>query len=78
MAEVFRINVDCLAEGQMLDVECAAYKGKCVVYVIKAGDMLATISAAFGTTVKAIVTLNNIQNPDRIMVGQKIVVPKVK
>ena len=54
MADVFRINTSALAAGSVLDVDCAAYKGKALVYVIEAGQTLTGIAGAFGTTVKVL------------------------
>src|SRR5690606_8892985 len=41
----------------------------------KAGDTLTKIANKFNTTVKAIADLNNIKNPNLIIVGQKIKLP---
>lgn len=42
------------------------------IYVVKKGDTLSKIAKKFGTTVDAIVKMNNIINPDLIIVGQKL------
>ncbi|MEI8334059.1 MAG: LysM domain-containing protein [Chloroflexota bacterium] len=34
-----------------------------------------TIAAQFGTTIKAIVEANGIADPNRIVVGQKLIIP---
>ena len=47
-------------------------KEKKVYHVIKSGDTLSEIAADYGTTVSAIVKLNNLKNPDLIYAGQKI------
>ena len=78
MADIFRVNTDWLAVGQMIAVDCAAFKGKCSVYTIEKGDTLVSIAGAFGVDMKVIVALNNIPNPNRIAIGQKILVPGVK
>lgn len=78
MADVFKINVDYIAAGQQIMVECAAYKGKCSVYILEKGNTLTSVAAAFGTSVKTIVALNNIPNPDRVAAGQKLIVPNCK
>jgi LysM repeat protein len=44
-------------------------------YTVKSGDTLYTIAIKFGTTVAAIATANNITNPNRISVGQVLVIP---
>ncbi len=43
-------------------------------YIVQQGDTLAKIAARFGTTVQALMRLNGISNPDRIWVGQRLIV----
>ena len=45
-----------------------------VVYIVKNGDTLSRIALRFDTTVQNLVILNNIQNPNLIYVGQKIII----
>lgn len=45
-------------------------------YVVRPGDTLARIAATYGTTVQAISAANNITNPNRIYVGQVLVIPR--
>jgi LysM repeat protein len=45
------------------------------VYVVRAGDTLQRIAARFGTTWQAIAAANNLTNPNRILVGQRLVIP---
>ncbi len=44
------------------------------VYVVKRGDTLGGIAARYGTSVAALMAANGITNPDRIYVGQRLVV----
>jgi LysM repeat protein len=44
-------------------------------YTVRAGDTLSGIAARFGTTVAAIVALNNITNPSLIHAGQVLKIP---
>ena len=44
-------------------------------YKVKRGDTLSAIAARFGTTVKAIVALNEIDNPSRIAIGSVLELP---
>ena len=44
-------------------------------YVVKRGDTLSEIALNYGTTVNAIVTANNIKNPNLIYVGQVLQIP---
>ncbi len=45
-----------------------------VTYIVKYGDTLSQIAHKFGTTVDSIVRMNNIENPNLIYVGQRIVI----
>ncbi len=47
------------------------------VYVVRAGDTLGGIAARFGVSVAAIARANNITNPNRIYVGQRLIIPGV-
>ncbi|MDX2138373.1 MAG: LysM peptidoglycan-binding domain-containing protein [Chloroflexota bacterium] len=46
-----------------------------VVYVVQRGDTLFRIAARFSTTVAAILRTNNLQNPNLIFVGQRLIIP---
>lgn len=45
-----------------------------VTYTVKKGDTLTAIAKAYGTTVSALVSLNNISDPDYIVVGQVLII----
>ena len=44
-------------------------------YIVQKGDSLGSIASRFGTTVQRLMDLNHISNPNRIVVGQKILLP---
>ena len=46
-----------------------------VVYVVRAGDSLASIARAYGVTVAALVEANGIEDPNTIRIGQKLAIP---
>lgn len=46
-----------------------------VVHVVQWGENLTGIAAQYGVTVEAIVAANNIANPNRIYVGQRLIIP---
>ncbi len=44
-------------------------------YTIKSGDTLTSIAIRFGTTVDALLQINNISNPNSIVTGQTLELP---
>ncbi|REK58968.1 MAG: hypothetical protein C6P36_02700 [Geobacillus sp.] len=50
----------------------AAKKEKPQIYIVQKGDTLTAIAKKFNTTVQHLVKLNNIKNPDLILIGQKL------
>jgi LysM repeat protein len=60
----------------IVDPAKPASDDQCVWVVVKGGDTLGKIAAANGTSVAVIVSKNQINNPNIIMVGQKLCVPK--
>jgi LysM repeat protein len=44
-------------------------------YTVKAGDTLSEIAAAHGTTTKALASLNNISDPNKVGAGRKLKLP---
>jgi LysM repeat protein len=44
-------------------------------YVIQVGDSLSGVADRFGVPVAAIVTANNLDNPDFVFVGQRLIIP---
>jgi LysM repeat protein len=44
-------------------------------YIVQPGDTLTSIALRFGTTQQALMTANNLSNPNIIYVGQKLKVP---
>jgi LysM repeat protein len=44
-------------------------------YTVKAGDTLTAIAIKFGTTVPKIVSANNLTDPNKISVGQVLIIP---
>ena len=45
------------------------------VYTVQSGDTLMTIGRQFGVTIEEIVAANGLTNPDRLDVGQQLVIP---
>ena len=45
------------------------------IYEVKRGETLGTIALQFGVSVEAIIAVNGITDPNRVSVGQKLVIP---
>jgi len=45
------------------------------VHIVQRGDTLYSIARRYGTTVSALVQANGLRNPNRIYVGQRLVIP---
>lgn len=56
------------------DSECKNYS--MVIYFVKHGDTLWEIAKKFKSTVEDIVTVNEIEDPNRIKIGQQLFIPK--
>lgn len=54
----------------------AAPSSRGIEHVIKPGETLYIISKAYGVSSKTIIDLNNIQDPNRLSVGQKLFIPQ--
>lgn len=48
---------------------------KTSVYVIRKGDCLSKIASRYSLSVAEVMTLNNISDPDKIRIGQKLILP---
>jgi LysM repeat protein len=45
------------------------------VYTVQKGDVLGAIASRYGVTVRAIMQANNLSNPDRLSIGQQLIIP---
>lgn len=50
-------------------------QGDQIVHVVQPGETLFVIAQRYGTTVAELVALNGLEDPDRIAVGQKLLIP---
>ncbi|WP_059170288.1 LysM peptidoglycan-binding domain-containing protein [Bacillus sp. FJAT-27445] len=48
------------------------------IHVIKPGESLWRISQIYGTALNQIVSVNELENPDRLVVGESLVIPETK
>lgn len=65
-------NPDKIYPGQKLRIPSAKHQPKATYYTVVKGDTLAEIAKHYNTTVRALVQLNHIKNPDLIYPGEKI------
>lgn len=56
--------------------EAPKKQGSTQHHIVKSGDTLFKIAQKYGTTVNKLVADNNIANPNRISIGQKVVIKK--
>lgn len=63
------------ATGGATETGGSTAAGQTSTYTVQAGDTLLSIARRFGTTVAELQRLNNITNPDKLSVGQKLIVP---
>lgn len=75
------LNPNRIYAGQRLAIPCGSPVPPSPVpggtyYVVRKGDTLAKIALAYGTSVWAIVSANNIPNPNVIYPGQRFFIPK--
>jgi LysM repeat protein len=45
------------------------------IYTVKSGDTMGAIATRFGVTVNAILEANNLDNPNRLSIGQTLIIP---
>ena len=65
-----------VSETQIPLIRSTIPPGEDCVHEIRAGDTLFQLSLAYGVTVDQIAAASAIDNPDRIAVGQRIVIPE--
>ena len=46
------------------------------IYVVRGGDTLDSIASEFGTSLNAIIAVNDLENPDILSIGQEIEIPQ--
>ncbi|MCI0424449.1 MAG: LysM peptidoglycan-binding domain-containing M23 family metallopeptidase [Actinobacteria bacterium] len=68
------IDPDLIRPGQVLVIPGEDGEAD-VVHVVTSGETLTRIASKYGTTVSALVTANDLSNPNLIRIGQKLVVP---
>ncbi len=67
-------NPDLLRVGQRLCVPIAAPAAS-TVHVVQAGDTLLALALRYGVSLDALVRVNNLSDPNRLAVGQRLLIP---
>lgn len=57
--------------------DAADWPGKTTMYIVGKGDSLSRIASRFGVTVKEIMTLNDLKNPNMIRRGRSLMLPGI-
>ena len=68
-------KVQLLDDDALEMVNGGAYQGSCFLYVIKKGDCLSVLAYKYHTSVKILCEINNIENPDQLSEGKKLLIP---
>ena len=58
-----------------LEMVSGGYNGPCFVYVVKKGDCLSVLAQRYGTTVRELIEINNLKNPNQLFEGNKLLIP---
>jgi LysM repeat protein len=66
-------NPNAIYPGQRLLIPSTATSR---IHIVKRGETLFSIASRYGTTVESIVNANRLTNPNRITVGQRLIIPK--
>lgn len=71
----YNAHKDFLVNIETLDEERPRKKASITIYTTQSGDTLWKIAKTYYTTIEDITRLNNIENPDYILPGQKLIIP---
>gem|GEM_PF-434480 len=64
--------------NKMAKPEGAFDSGEKSTYLVQSGDTLWAISRKFGITYQELITANKVLNPQKIQIGQKLIIPESK
>ncbi len=65
-----------VGDQELIKVSGGRYLGPTFVYVIQEGDSLPMLAQRFGTTVRLLREINNLQDPSRFQTGLRLLIPQ--
>ena len=65
-----------LDDRELEQVAGGRYIGPTFVYVVQDGDTLPLLAQRFGTTVRVLRELNDLQDPSRVKPGTRLLIPQ--
>ncbi|KYH34945.1 spore coat assembly protein ExsA [Clostridium tepidiprofundi DSM 19306] len=71
----YNVHKEFLVDLCQSDGDIPNKKASITIYVVQNGDTLWKIAKRYFTTIDDLVKLNNIEDPDNIMIGQKLLIP---
>jgi LysM repeat protein len=63
-------------DQELAKVAGGRYVGPTFVYLIQEGDSLPLLAQRFGTTVRVLRELNDLQDPSRVRPGARLLIPQ--
>ena len=69
-------KVFAMGDQELAKVSGGRYLGPTFVYVIQEGDSLPLLAQRFGTTVRLLREINNLQDPGRFQTGMRLLIPQ--
>ena len=69
-------EVFALDEKELARVAGGRYVGPTFVYVVQESDTLPLLAQRFGTTVRVLRELNDLQDPSRVRPGARLLIPQ--
>ena len=71
------IEREALADDMLEKVSGGAYNGAVFMYTLQPGDKLSVLAHRFGTTVRILQELNNLNDdPDQLRPGRTLMIPQ--
>ena len=69
-------QITALDERELEQAAGGRFLGPTFVYVLQEGDSLSLLAQRFGTTVRVLRELNDLQDPSRVKPGTRLLIPQ--